>query len=64
MAQFKVGDQVRLKNCLPSAKAGRDIEDNTAGQVLEVTADGYVVQFIDNKTAIEGITEDEIELDT
>ena len=61
MAQFKVGDLVRLKNGLPTAKAGREIEDHTQGQVLEVTAEGYVVQFIDNKTAIEGITDDEIE---
>ncbi len=63
MAQFKVGDQVRLKSGLPEEKAGRSIEDRTQGQVLEVTDDGYVVQFIDNKTAIEGITDDEIELD-
>jgi len=64
MAKFQVGDQVRLKSSLPPDKAGRDIADDTPGQVLEVTADGYVVQFIDNKTAIEGITDDEIEADT
>lgn len=64
MAQFKVGDQVRLKAGLAPEKAGRTIEDRTQGQILEVTADGYVVQFSDSKTAIEGITDDEIELDT
>ena len=64
MAQFKVGDQVRLKNGLPIAKANREMAEKTQGQILEVTPDSYVVQFIDSKTAIEGITEDEIEADT
>ena len=63
MAAFNVGDQVRLKNGLPLAKANREIAERTQGQVIEVTPDGYVVQFIDSKTAIEGISDDEIELD-
>ena len=63
MANFKVGDQVRLKNGLPIAKAKREMAENTQGQVIEVTPEGYVVQFIDSKTAIEGISDDEIELD-
>ncbi len=64
MAKFKVGDAVRLVNGLPMAKAQREIAETTQGQILEVTDDGYVIQFIDNKTAIEGITDDEIEADT
>ena len=64
MAKFQVGDQVRLINGLPLEKANRDIAERTQGQILEITPEGYVVQFIDNKTAIEGITENEIEADT
>ena len=63
MAQFKVGDQVRLKGTISPSKAGRNIEEKTSGQVVEVTDDGYTVQFTDSKTAVEGVTEDEIELD-
>jgi hypothetical protein len=64
MAKFNVGDQVRLINRLPITKANRDIAEKTQGQILEINKDGYVVQFIDSKTAIEGITDDEIEADT
>jgi len=64
MAKFKIGDQVRLKNGLPMSKAKREMAEKTQGQIVEVTPDGYVVQFIDSKTAIEGITDDEIEADT
>jgi hypothetical protein len=63
MAQFKVGDQVRLKAAMPMAKAGRDIEEKTVGQVIEVNGETYVVQFTDSKTAVEGITDAEIEAD-
>ena len=64
MAKFNVGDAVRLVNGLPMTKANRDIAEKTQGQILEVTDAGYVVQFIDSKTAIEGISDDEIEADT
>ncbi len=63
MAKFQVGDPVRLKAAMPMAKAGRDIEEKTVGQVIEVNGETYTVQFTDSKTAVEGIGDAEIEAD-
>ncbi len=64
MAQFKIGDPVRLKGSISPSKAGRNIEEHTQGQILEVNGGTYTVQFTDAKAAVEGVTEDEIEADT
>jgi hypothetical protein len=63
MAQFKVGDRVRLKQAISEDKTSQSLQEYHKGQVTEVTADSYTVQFDDTKAAVEGITEDEIELD-
>lgn len=62
MAQFKVGDRVRLKQKI-SEKTSQTLQEQHQGQVTEVAAESYVVQFDDTKAAVEGITDDEIELD-
>jgi hypothetical protein len=59
--KFKVGDRVQLRGVLSFDKAGRVIQPRENGVVIEVTDEGYTVEFDDSMTPISGITDDEIE---
>jgi hypothetical protein len=60
MAKFKVGDQVQANGVLPFTKAGRVMQPNEKGIILEVTPEGYTIEFEDSMTPITGVTESEI----
>ena len=60
MAKFKVGDRVQLTVVLPFTKAGRVMQPNEKGVVVEASEDGYTVEFDDSMTPISGITDTEI----
>lgn len=59
--KFKVGDRVQLRKVLPFAKAGRVTQTQEQGVILDVSDDGYTVEFEDSMTPISGITDEEIE---
>jgi len=60
MAKFKVGQRVQVNGMLPFTKAGRVMQPNEKGVILEVTEEGYTVEFDDSMTPISGIVESEI----
>jgi hypothetical protein len=60
MAKFKVGDRVQLVGQLPFSKAGRVMQPNEKGVVIEVTDDSYTIEFDDSMTPVSSVTEDEI----
>jgi hypothetical protein len=63
MPAFKVGDRVRLKETLQLPEGDKVLKVHARGQVVEVSGDGYTIQFDDSKTAVEGVAEAEIEAD-